>query len=51
MLSRGRTDITAAFTKILWLDNKTAQLEMLKLGIFTLLDQLFYSAIKDALLD
>lgn len=50
-LSRGRTDVTGAFTKILWLDNKTAQPEVWKMGIFTSPDQLFRSAIKDTLLD
>lgn len=55
MLSRGRTDssssITVAFIKILWLDNKTDKLQVLKMCIFKLLDELFYLAIKDALLD
>lgn len=51
MLSRGKADITVSFTKILWLDNKTAELEVWKMGIFTLLDQMFYSATKNALLD
>lgn len=42
---------TVAFIKILWLDNRTDKLQELKLCIFKLLDELFYSAIKDAILD
>lgn len=41
--------LTVAFIKILWLDNKIDK--VLKLCIFKLLDELFYSAIKDAILD